>query len=89
MGSFPNPQLARQWAERLARFEHCDQSVARFCRNEDCFAASFYHWRKRLGHAESAASPAFVPVGVSALRVDQVKASDIRIEFARWRDRST
>ncbi|QDV85810.1 hypothetical protein TBK1r_48260 [Stieleria magnilauensis] len=31
MAGLPNPQLARQWGERLDRFEHSDSTVENFC----------------------------------------------------------
>ena len=44
----PDPQLAQQWRDRLRRFDHCDLSVAEFCRLEEYSVASFYHWRRGL-----------------------------------------
>ena len=39
-----------EWRERLERFSSCGLAVARFCAQERVSAASFYHWRKKLGH---------------------------------------
>jgi hypothetical protein len=36
--------------ERLERFFHCGLAVAPFCAREGVSVASFYHWRKKLGH---------------------------------------
>jgi hypothetical protein len=39
-----------EWLERFERFSSCGLAVARFCAQEHVSAASFYHWRKKLGH---------------------------------------
>jgi len=39
-----------EWRERLERFSSCGLAVARFCAREGVSVASFYHWRKMLGH---------------------------------------
>ena len=38
------------WRERFERFSSCGLAVARFCAQEHVSVASFYHWRKMLGH---------------------------------------
>lgn len=66
MARLPDPQLARQWRQRLDRFEHSDLTVARFCDAEGCSTASFYHWRRKIGDRESPGDPAFIPVQLDA-----------------------
>ena len=39
-----------EWRERFERFSSCGLAVARFCAREGVSVASFYHWRKMLGH---------------------------------------
>jgi hypothetical protein len=39
-----------EWRERFERFSSCGLAVARFCAQEHVSVASFYHWRKMLGH---------------------------------------
>ena len=39
---------AREWAERLGRFERSGLTVARWCESERVSEASFYYWRKKL-----------------------------------------
>ena len=39
-----------EWRERFERFSSCGLAVARFCAQEHVSVASFYHWRKKLGH---------------------------------------
>ena len=59
MPRFSNPELVRQWRNRLRRFEQSELTVAEFCQIEDYSVASFYRWRHRLsndtvgGHAAS------------------------------------
>ena len=44
------PTKLAEWRERLERFSSCGLAVARFCAQEHVSVASFYHWRKKLGH---------------------------------------
>jgi len=37
------------WRERFERFSRSGLTVGQFCSREGVSAASFYHWRKRLG----------------------------------------
>ena len=41
-------QKAREWRQRMGRFQGGRQSVTEFCRKEGVSAPSFYQWRKRL-----------------------------------------
>jgi len=38
------------WRARFERFSNSPLAVARFCTREGVSAASFYYWRKNLGH---------------------------------------
>ena len=69
MPRLPNPVLADQWRDRLSRFDLSDLKIAQFCQLEGCSTASFYQWRKRLAHNNSAdhneaPPPVFVSVNV-------------------------
>lgn len=46
----PRLELARQWRDRVCRFDHCGLTVAEFCRREGYSAALFYQWLGRLTH---------------------------------------
>ena len=48
MARSSNPQLVRQWRERLQRFHHAELTVAEFCQSEGYSVASFYQWRRKL-----------------------------------------
>ncbi|MCA9136518.1 MAG: hypothetical protein KDB00_07160, partial [Planctomycetales bacterium] len=63
----PNPELARQWRDRMERFEHSGLTVAEFCKTEKYSVASFYQWRRKLANklAGDARTAAFVPVELS------------------------
>ena len=45
-----DPTKPAVWRERLERFSSCALGVAPFCAREGVSVASFYHWRKKLGH---------------------------------------
>ena len=45
-----DPKKLAAWRERLARFSRSGSSVAPFCARESVSEASFYPWRKKLGH---------------------------------------
>ena len=45
-----DPRKLAEWRERFERFSSCGLAVARFCAQEHVSEASFYHWRKKLGH---------------------------------------
>ena len=65
MSRSPNPELARQWRDRLGRFEQAELTVAEFCQLEGFSVASFYQWRRRLADEPAGNQPqAFVPVEV-------------------------
>ncbi len=61
----PNPATARRWQQCLDHFEQSNLSVLDFCDQEGISTASFYAWRRRLGHRPASAQPApsdFLPV---------------------------
>ena len=45
-----DPKKLAVWRERFERFSSCGLGVTRFCSEERVSVASFYHWRKKLGH---------------------------------------
>ena len=66
MARLPDPKLARQWRQRLDRFEHSDFTVAEFCESEGYSTGSFYQWRRKLRDGKSPGDPAFIPVQLDA-----------------------
>jgi hypothetical protein len=84
----PSPELARQWRDRVCRFEHCGLTVAEFCQREGYSAASFYQWRRRLADAsEFNRKDAFVSVELSTAALtfpsqnEPGEPTDLRIEL--------
>ena len=45
-----DPKKLAAWRARLEQFSRSELSVAQFCARESVSEASFYHWRKKLGH---------------------------------------
>jgi len=45
-----DPKKRAAWQERFERFSDSGLGVAQFCARERVSEASFYRWRKRLGH---------------------------------------
>ena len=66
MARLPDPQLARQWRERLDRFEHSDLTVEKSCEFEGYSTTSFYQWRRKLRDRKPPGDPAFIPVQFDA-----------------------
>jgi hypothetical protein len=84
----PSPELAREWRDRVCRFEQCGLTVAEFCQGEGYSAASFYQWRRRLADAsEFNQKAAFVPVELSTAALtfpsqnEPGEQTDLRIEL--------
>ncbi len=50
MSGASDPKKLAVWRERLERFSRSGRTVARFCGGEGVSIASFYLWRKKLGH---------------------------------------
>ena len=83
-----NPELVRQWRDRLRRFDDAELSVAEFCQLEGYSVASFYQWRRKLAHGPTGKQDkAFIPVAVSAAasamqhRNHSGQGVDLRIEL--------
>lgn len=57
MARSSNPELVRQWRERLQRFRHASVTVAEFCESEGYSVASFYQWRRKLQSALPSVQP--------------------------------
>jgi hypothetical protein len=66
MTRFPNLQLARQWQERLKRFDESELTIAQFCEIEGYSPASFYQWRRKLAAEGAPDAPTFVPVDLQS-----------------------
>lgn len=79
MARMRNPQLARQWRERLDRFDQSDLTIAEFCQLEGFSTASFYQWRRKLRAGELPDAPAFIPVHLDSS--DLAYRADRRIEI--------
>ena len=84
----PSPELAREWRDRVCRFEQCGLTVAEFCQREGYSAASFYQWRRRLADAsEFNRKDAFVSVELSTAALtfpsqnEPGEPTDLRIEL--------
>ena len=61
------PEIARQWRDRIRRFEHSELTVAEFCQLEGYSVASLYQWRRRIAdEPDRNQKNAFVPVELSA-----------------------
>ncbi len=52
MGRRPDAGKYAAWRKRLKRFSRSGLTVARFCGGERVSMASFYLWRKKLGHKD-------------------------------------
>jgi hypothetical protein len=83
-----SPELARQWRDRIRRFEHSELTVAEFCQREGCSVASFYQWRRRLAdEPRGNQKNTFVPVELSPTALtmpghnDSGEGVDLRIEL--------
>lgn len=60
------PQLARDWQERLDRFESSALTIAEFCQMEGYSTASFYQWRRKLQRPPRLGGPVFIPVELAS-----------------------
>jgi len=50
MSRASDPKKLAVWRNLFERFSSCGLAVTRFCSEERVSVASFYHWRKKLGH---------------------------------------
>lgn len=80
MARSPDPQLARDWKERLDRFEYSELTIAEFCRLEGYSTGSFYQWRRKLQDPPRRETPAFIPVDHVSIVPDS--STDPRTEIA-------
>jgi len=80
MNAFPNPELARQWGERIGRFDDAGTTIAEFCQAEGYSVASFYQWRRRLRQA-ACELPGFIAVEVPDNQEVSVVPANIEIEL--------
>ena len=69
------------WRQVLARQRRSGLSVHRFCQQEGLAAATFYHWKRRLGppSGETLESVGFAPVQVQPEVTPAVAAGGIEI----------
>ena len=80
MNAFPNPELARLWRERIARFDDSETTIAEFCHTEGFSVASFYQWRRRL--RQVAREPAgFIAVEVPNNHEGSLTPVNVEIEL--------
>lgn len=77
----PDPQIARQWQERIDRFDQSELTVAEFCQLEGYSTASFYQWRRKLRQPNKPAGPAFLPVDLAGHPIDRAAKPALRIEL--------
>jgi len=51
-----DPELERQWRERIARWQASGLTVREFCRRQGLLETSFYYWKRELRKRDAAAS---------------------------------
>lgn len=81
MTRFPNPQLARQWQQRLERFADSDLTIAEFCQLEGYSTASFYQWRRKLADDEHSDAPTFVSVEIQPGDLQGARPGGIQVDL--------
>lgn len=50
-----DPELERQWRERITRWQASGLSVREFCRRQGLLETSFYYWKRELRQRDAAA----------------------------------
>ena len=50
-----DPELERQWRERMARWQASGLTVREFCRRHGLLETSFYYWKRELRKRDAAA----------------------------------
>src|SRR5262245_15657097 len=68
-GRRPDPANYQRWQQRLDRFRRGGLTVPAFCKREGVSTASFYAWRRRIGHDPAppvSDTPCLVPVRLGA-----------------------
>jgi transposase-like protein len=48
MSRVSDPDVLRQWSERLAQFQQTPQTIGQFCRSIGCSVATFYFWKRKV-----------------------------------------
>ncbi len=88
MARSSNPQLVRQWRERLQRFDHSQWTVAEFCDAEGYSVASFYQWRRKLKASVAEVQPqtsdrpaSFVAVELEPSALEPTQRVGLEIEL--------
>ena len=77
MVSAQESQVAREWRDRLLRFEKSGLSVTEFCELEDYTTASLYYWRRKLQSLpHSSVKPASVSLDVPAVSSARTRSRD-------------
>ena len=51
MSRTSNPRIRQVWQTRIDDQPNSGLSIARFCDQQGCSEASFYHWKRRLAQA--------------------------------------
>lgn len=51
-----DPELERQWRERIARRQASGLTVREFCRRQGLLETSFYYWKRELRTRDAAAA---------------------------------
>jgi hypothetical protein len=51
MSRTTNPRIRQVWQTRIVDRPNSGLSIARFCDQQGCSEASFYHWKRRLAQA--------------------------------------
>ena len=82
-----NPSAAaKDWTQRLDRFQNADMTVTQFCKAEGVSQASYFYWRRKLRPstsktntdlAESVAK--FVPVSLAGTENTATEKSDTKM----------
>jgi hypothetical protein len=66
----------QQWTNRLARFQSCGQTVAKFCQSEAVSVPSFYQWKRKLAVSADAAQVS--PGGASAFQALEFQSIELK-----------
>jgi hypothetical protein len=65
-------QLAQEWRERLAEFEHQNISIVNFCHRHRLPLHQFYYWKRRLATKPTASTAAIDLAPVTFLETDPI-----------------
>ena len=81
MSRSPNLRKRSHWLDRLRRFARSKCSVADFCQREQVSVASYYQWRRKLGHTVTDLSDRRPPTCESFVPVHVASAADLQVTF--------